>query len=302
LGDALARLAGAGERRLADPVPYYALLLADGDNMGPLISRCADPRQHQRISEALSGFAQEVPPIVNGHRGACVYSGGDDVLALLRTDKALACADELRQRFQAALEPIARELGAPSPTLSAGIAVAHMLEPLGDCRALARKAEHLAKEGPPGTPVGQRRNAVAWIVKPRSGDAYAARVRWDDLDAVARVRGWIEAFLPGATDPLPSGLPYELRALFGRCSAIFDPAGQAAVAGFAGIEADALRELWEARLRVVLGKKRLADGSKLSDTRIRSLQGDFAAQAAAPRIDEMLVARWLAGHTVMERA
>ena len=82
------------------PSPYYALLLADGDNMGKAIDERRTPGEHRKISEALSEFAKSVKKIVNeNHQGSLFYAGGDDVLALVPLHTVLDCAEELNKVF-----------------------------------------------------------------------------------------------------------------------------------------------------------------------------------------------------------
>ncbi len=47
------------------PLPYYALLLADGDNMGKAIDHIKDINRHREFSKELSAFAQSVSDVVN---------------------------------------------------------------------------------------------------------------------------------------------------------------------------------------------------------------------------------------------
>ena len=149
----------------ARPQPYFALLVADGDNMGAAIDHLTvqpDPLQrHRELSLALSVFAVEVKRIVQDHEGVLVYSGGDDVMAYLPLYTALQCAHDLAHGFAGAMKPFAIANGV-SPTLSTGIVVAHHLEPLSDTLDLARQAEKVAK-----TVVGKE--GLAITVSKRSG-------------------------------------------------------------------------------------------------------------------------------------
>lgn len=130
------------------PQPYYALLAADGDNMGAAIDHLTtqpDPQSQQRkLSVALSAFADAVEGIVKTHEGVLVYAGGDDVLAYLPLHTVLQCANELANEFATTLSSFKTEKGI-SPTLSTGIVVTHHLEPLSDALEMARRAEQAAK-------------------------------------------------------------------------------------------------------------------------------------------------------------
>jgi len=125
------------------PNPYFALLVADGDGMGAVIDYQTTISAHQALSQALSQFAHEVGEIVTNHEGALVYSGGDDVMAYLPLHTALDCARELAERFEEQMRDFKNQKE-KSPTFSAGIVVAHHLEPLQDTLELARLAEKAA--------------------------------------------------------------------------------------------------------------------------------------------------------------
>ena len=127
------------------PSPYYALLMADGDQMGEQIRNAAThgPEKHVAISEALAEFAsREVYRLIEEkYAGRVMYTGGDDVLALLPLPNALAAAEDLRQAYSARMAGLLE-----MPTMSAGIAIAHHLSPLSQVLQAARQAEHAAKE------------------------------------------------------------------------------------------------------------------------------------------------------------
>lgn len=63
--------------------------------------RPLSPSYHLQFSQALSNFALLCARrIVEAHDGRLIYSGGDDVLAMLPADSALECAKALRMAFQ----------------------------------------------------------------------------------------------------------------------------------------------------------------------------------------------------------
>ncbi|MEZ4522946.1 MAG: hypothetical protein R3A46_15110 [Thermomicrobiales bacterium] len=53
----------------------------------------------------MVAYARNALDIVVKHRGLPVYTGGDDVLAFLPLDTAIACADELRRDFPNTVKP-----------------------------------------------------------------------------------------------------------------------------------------------------------------------------------------------------
>ncbi len=70
-----------------------------GDLLGR--KRPLSPSFHLQFSEMLANFANFcVRRIVEAHDGRLIYSGGDDVLALLPADKSLPCAQALREAFR----------------------------------------------------------------------------------------------------------------------------------------------------------------------------------------------------------
>lgn len=275
------------------PQPYYGMLLADGDRMGELIDRATQSHEgaatHRRVSQALSAFAQSVPALMASAGGACIYSGGDDVFGLVPLHRGLECADTLRQAFASVMSGVAAELELAEvqrPTLSVGIAIVHMLEPLADARELARRAEGLAK-GKKFKAAGTDRDALALIAKPRSGSEYACRIRWRDGAVLARLKAWARDLDLGR---IPGGLPHELDAVWRECEQVF-PAGKPG-------NAEDLARLWKARVRTVLSKKRLEDGTALGAEVADALLAALGANAPGSRaaLDQLLLARWLGAH------
>lgn len=191
-------------RRLDEPYPYVACLVADGDRIGRAIDSIGSADEHRAFSMALSGFAEEARRIVEQqHRGALVYAGGDDVLAFVSLPETLACADELRTAFETAMATACASLPADKrPTLSVGFGIGHVMESMGDLLALGRQAEREAKRD---------RNALAVLVDKRSGGTRVWRAQWSTgpvralTDAAALLR-----------DRIPSRKVYEIARILTR--------------------------------------------------------------------------------------
>lgn len=191
-----------GEKPPADPerpgetkpaYPYYAILVADGDSMGAkleALERAGGAEAHREFSLKLDKFADGARKTVLKYDGFPIYTGGDDVLALLPVTKALACADQLRQDF-------ASSTGC---TLSAGIAIVHYREPLSTSLRQARKAEKAAKSV-------ENKNAVCVALHTRGGSPLSVAQHWDEATELV---GWLRL---SVEEKLPRGLPYELREL-----------------------------------------------------------------------------------------
>jgi CRISPR-associated protein Cmr2 len=153
------------------PPIYYAILMLDGDNMGTLVQRTADDAtdpvgRHTELSKTLAGFASvDVPRIIERHHGTLVYSGGDDVLALLPIRSAVPCARELAGQFSQSLV---------GQTASTGIVFAHYKSDLRialeECRAAEKQAKNAGK------------NCLCIRVLKRGGEHASAVLGWSDTE------------------------------------------------------------------------------------------------------------------------
>lgn len=157
-------LAGLGG---VEPLPYIAILQADGDRMGVAINALKDPESHRALSQRLDVFARGARTIVEDHRGQLIYSGGDDVLAFVPLHRALACARALADDFSSHLADYGS--GGVAPTLSVGISITHFMDPMRHALDTARRAEKLAKK---------KRNSLAIILDKRSGPAVELTDTW----------------------------------------------------------------------------------------------------------------------------
>lgn len=280
------------------PNPYYGLLLADGDKMGQLIDKANEKARnadgHRAISQALSSFAQQVPALMSQHQGACIYSGGDDVLGLVPLQNAVAVANTLRKSFKEALTQVAKNNGLPDvehPTLSVGIALVHFLHPMGDARQLAASAEKTAKGSQLDT--SQQRNALCLLAQPRSGNAIRVRIRWDDAKAIERLANWTERLRSGGS--LPRGLPHELQTAYDNCLGVIPCTNPA--------DFEKFKAYWRAQLSTILNKKQNQGQDLDKATKADLLQElcdkNLTASNATDfeSLAHLLMARWLSGQT-----
>lgn len=218
-------------REFGEPCPYFAMLLADGDRMGELLDKAQTQENHQAITQNLSAFAQSVPEIMRQNQAQCIYSGGDDVLGFATLTDSVKCAEDLQKQFSGSLknvshdlikrylvedeafsgsdEELEKEIEKRSPTLSVGLAICHINTPLGTVRALAKRAEKIAK----GDNAKQPRNALGITLAVRSGSTSDMRLRWDDTAALAAFGEWILAYRKG---DLSSRVAYDCRDIFMR--------------------------------------------------------------------------------------
>ena len=268
------------------PVPYAAILKADGDRVGELLSHADSADRARAISLALHGFASRVPGIVRKHRGHAIYAGGDDILALVPLAQALDCSRALADAFLDALGKIATEMDVPAdtpPTLSVGLGIGHLMEPLGALRARAERAEHAAKEG--GDP-GTSRNALAIALGIRSGAELCWRAQWSDTSAFKALDTMTAAF---RDDLLPTRAAYDLRGIDLR------------LAWLRGDDSARARGMRSAEVQRMLDRARIRGGDSRIPDDLKGLIVERAqAQPLQALADTLIVARWLSARTAGE--
>lgn len=172
--DALTQAAGR------PPSAFYALLLMDGDSVGNLL------RDHPEatVAAALAKFGGTVDGLVRSAGGHLVYAGGDDVLALMPIEGALAAAIDLRRTYRQAFEGA----GIPGATISAALVFAHFHVPLRRAlREAHRQLDEVAKDG-------NGRDSLAVCVLSQSGV----------------LRQWVSAWEPRRTSVKPPALMNDL--------------------------------------------------------------------------------------------
>lgn len=267
------------------PVPYAVILKADGDRMGALLQQAKRAEDSRAISKALHNFASSVRELVRDHHGHAIYSGGDDVLALLPLPEAFACARALAQAFVKALEPVAQSLQLNAndyPTLSVGLAIGHLMEPLGALRQRAGRAEHRAKGDAEKTP----RNALAIVLGIRSGGELEWRANWNDAAALEEFERFTAAYRDGQ---LPSRVAYDLRAIDRRLAWMREDDSQAACG---------MRDAEVARM---LDRARTEGGGKELEARQREqILSAARRQPLAQLADTLILARWLSARTAAD--
>lgn len=275
----------AAMKDLDEPVPYAVILKADGDRMGELLGKAKSAEESRAISRALHGFAKSVRLVVREHRGHAIYAGGDDVLALLPLETAVACAADLAQRFRNAMAGVAERLGAAdAPTLSVGLGIGHIVEPLGRLRARADAAEKFAK----GDGTMLPRNALAIRLGIRSGNETDWRCRWNEGEGPQSCTGLLALQTFSAAyraKECPSRLGYELREIAQRLD-------------WAKEDSSALPGIHAAELARTLGRARQRGGEGLLSAGFRKqIEERARAVGLAALADELIITRWLSART-----
>ncbi len=165
---------------LTEGEKYLAAIAFDGDSIGKWVNgdllsatdKLDLTGHHQRFSTALSDFAlNRVRDELNKHDAFLIYAGGDDVVALVPADAAIACAKDIRTAFRSATDATKADDGS-KPDASAGIAIAHIKSPLQDLIREAQKAEKRAKNV-------LDRSAFSVTLMKRSGEISQWGAKWD---------------------------------------------------------------------------------------------------------------------------
>ena len=273
--------------KYGEPCSYWAMLLADGDRMGELLDRAKTIEEHQEITEALSTFAESVPAKMRDFRAQCVYAGGDDVLGFVALDKAVGCADALRQAFSDSLKKVSDVLKAEkTPTLSVGLAICHISTPLGNVRRLAKHAEKVAKGD--NYPADQQRNGLGITLSVRSGSDSDWRVQWSDEAGLAAFEKWKKWY---REKKISSRIAYDSRYIFMRTD--FSPSND--------LSSELHQNIRQAEFARMLDKARDMEGGKLDNEVQEALKRRLNARPDADALNvlatELIIARWLAAKT-----
>ncbi|MFP3811839.1 type III-B CRISPR-associated protein Cas10/Cmr2 [Bacillus sp. FSL K6-2841] len=182
------------------PSPYYAFLMADGDKMGSQLRNIQHVESHIAFSKTLSTFASKASGIISECEGTLIYGGGDDVMAYVPVHKCLEAAGKLQREFVSTMN--AHQHSEIPPSISIGIAIVHMLEPLEEVRSMARQAEQYAK---------QERNSLAIHFQKRGGgDTMNISVSFqiDPVASIQEMTTWLKQSY------FTSGFAYGLRELY----------------------------------------------------------------------------------------
>lgn len=267
----------------SQPATYAVLLKADGDRMGELLNQSPNAECSRDISRQLHLFANRARNVISQHNGQTIYTGGDDILALLPLSSAFGCAQALAKQFQTSMRPFAETLGVQVPTLSVGLAAGHFVQPMRQLRHRANQAEKIAKGSQ--LPLTQQRNAFAISIGLRSGHEVIWRCRWDEQDNIKDFQLLIQAFSEKA---LPSRIMQDVRQM-----SQFIP-------GYSQYP-NACADIVSSEFERLLRRAKPNNGDKtinqaLKDALRRQLQQTSLQKLA----DQLFIARWLAATTAAD--
>jgi CRISPR-associated protein Cmr2 len=191
-------LKAAKDMGIPKPSSYLALLSMDGDSVGAHVETFSQADQHTDFSTNLARFARERihHEVESKVPGRVIYSGGDDVLALLPCTDVLAVADDIRKEFQQEF----------ILTMSAGIAIVHRTYPLQGAVHAAKQAQHRAKSLP-----GKDAFAIEFLK--RSGEPQSGGMKWVESYPVIPVVIDVVGRMMAKPKEISLQLPYEMEHL-----------------------------------------------------------------------------------------
>lgn len=125
---------------------YYAVVSADGDNMGKVLQTLLTDAEITSFSKDCLTYAEEAAKQIHAFGGVTIYAGGDDLLFLapvMNQDKTiLDLCHEIQETFQSIF---AGKYGDTNASVSFGVAVQYAKYPLYEALNSARKQLALAK-------------------------------------------------------------------------------------------------------------------------------------------------------------
>lgn len=273
-------------KQYGEPYSYGVMLLADGDRMGELLDKATSLDEHQKITKALSDFAESVADTMRVYSGHCIYAGGDDVLGFVPLDRAYDCSKRLSDDFRDRLLDVSKSLGVDqSPTLSVGLAVCHITTPMSVIRDLANQAEKHAKGDHIKDDISKRRNALSLLLSVRSGNDVHVRYQWDDKTGLAAFQKWILMYV---NKDIPSRVAYDIRDIHLTTYLI------------AKDQADLRKGILAAELKRMLTQARTTTGNAVDAETIQQLKYRGVDIGLDKLADELIVARWFAAKTQQE--
>ncbi len=190
---------------------YYAVIAADGDNMGQIAKRLDTQEKIREFNKHFLDYTGKIALAIRGFDGLPIYSGGDDLLAIVPLygydpensqiqrsvfDLMDYCSCIFRdsfkneiQQIQQANEMLPEGKKAPLPTLSFGVSVQYYKSPLYEALSCARNEESNAKYST------NCKNAISFHLRTHSGHSHqlfipmvdtAGKAALDALMAMAR--------------------------------------------------------------------------------------------------------------------
>ncbi len=236
-----------GRARRGEPVPYYAILVADGDRMGEVIDNQRSPAAHRALSAALDTFARDARASSRAMRGVSSTPAEMTCSPFSRFIERSSVRATSRRPSPSGSPP-GRRMRARARPCRQGSASCTFLDPMGAALDVARKAErvakgHLDKDG------NIEKNALAIALDKRVRRTTVVCGHWAAL--VPRLLALAELH---DADAIPDKAGHELAEL----ARLTDGAAKEELAGLSAIQrSEALRIL--GRKRAKRGKEKIVE-------------------------------------------
>lgn len=200
---------------LGFPIPYYAMVEADGDNVGHLLFS-ATSADRAKLRDSLHQFSDQAWEKIDGTLEGCAfYVGGDEMVFYCAADRALDAVTALRELFESTVGSV--QVYGERATLSFGVVIAHMKQDLREVRNTAHTALGRAKAE------RRRRGAVSMLGIGEIPRAGAPRFALDaTTELTQRLLTWLDYL---RSDRLSLSTAEDLMVLFERYGALDGAAG-----------------------------------------------------------------------------
>lgn len=235
-----------------------------GNDYAKIKDYCAiSPAYHKSISEALGNFSVGVVReiVEKEFYGRLIYSGGDDVLALLSPEKAVACAHRIAELFSRDFLDKDEFCKAATPVLmgslatgSCGIVFSPLRHPFALALDEARDAEKGAKNA--------GKNGYELRVLRHGGNSLIYNSKWQDDGLVKKESSLLKLIEHFQSSALSKRFPYALRSSLSKMRSEFSRLRSQT------INADSFYELVETEIKRLckqhsVGEKSVAENKLL---------------------------------------
>ena len=163
---------------------YYAVVQADGDNMGKLLKKINASNELKEFSKTLLEYAAAASKIISGFGGMPIYAGGDDLLFLAPVENnnvtIFDLCNQIDNLFKEKIQPLCDGKGISAPSLSFGISIQYYQYPLYEARQTAADLLFgVAKQHP-------NKNTMAVKLQKHSGQTIGLRMMVNDYEKIVK--------------------------------------------------------------------------------------------------------------------
>lgn len=189
---------------------YYAIVRSDGDRMGKILENLNGDDEIRQYSRTCLQFCSDIAEIVSAYGGFTIYSGGDDLLAILPLESTsdaevpdlFAFLKKANSMFKASFRTLFEKLNESAreksfdletdlPSLSFGVSVYYQKHPLYE--ALADSGYLLFGVAKNRSSDPDRRNCTAIRFQKHAGQSEGLLISNDALDILIGLKQKIDA-------------------------------------------------------------------------------------------------------------